>query len=83
MGWEELRRRIPDPGVPGRRGLRYGRAIIAQRFPGIAFQGDELDYPRDHVELISDHHLRRTLDLSDGDTIEFTLVGVSGGADRG
>ncbi len=75
VGWEELGRRLPDPEVPGRRGLRYGRVIIAQRFPGIAFQGDEPDYPADQVELISDRHIRQTLNLSDGDTIEFALVG--------
>lgn len=83
VGWEELGRSLPDPEVPGRKGLRYDRAIIVRRFPGIVFQGDEPDYPSDQVELISDHHLRQTLDLSDGDAIEFTLVGPMRDADGG
>ncbi len=83
VGWEELGRRTPDPEVPGRRGLRYGKVIIARRFPGIVFQGDEPDYPADLVELISDRHLRQTLGLSDGDVIEFTLVGSPESADGG
>ncbi len=83
VGWEELGRRIPDPEVPGRKGLWYDRAIIARRFQGIVFQGDEPDYPRDHVELISDHHLRQTLGLSDGDAIEFILIGPRRDAEGG
>ncbi|MDX1534639.1 MAG: DUF120 domain-containing protein [Thermoplasmata archaeon] len=72
--WEDLGRPLPDPEVPGRRGLRYSRVTIAGRFPGVVFQGDEPRYPRDHVELISDHHLRNTLNLADGDEIEFTVL---------
>ncbi len=73
--WEDLGREVPDPEVPGRKGLRYGEVIIAGRYRGFVFQGDEPDYPSDQVELISDRHLRRALGISDGDVIEFTLVG--------
>lgn len=74
VAWEDLGRRTPDPEVPDRRGLRYGRVIIAGQFQGVAFQGDESDYPSDLVELVSDHHLRKALGLSDGDPIEFSLI---------
>ena len=62
------------PGVPNRKGLRLGAVIIAGRFNGIVFQGDEPEYPPNHVELISDHKLRAELNLADGDAIEFTMV---------
>jgi len=60
------------PGVPKRKGLRYADVLIAGRFPGFVFQGDEPDYPRNQVELISAHNLRQSLDLRDGDSIEFS-----------
>jgi len=62
------------PGVSGRKGLRYGEVRIAGRFHGFLAQGDELDYPANQVEIISDHNLRETLGLKDGDTVEFSLV---------
>ena len=60
------------PGVPDRKGLRFAEVIIAGHFPGFVFQGDEPDYPRNQVELISTHNLRQSLDLHDGDSIEFS-----------
>ena len=60
------------PGVPDRKGLRFAEVLIAGRFPGFVFQGDEPDYPRNQVELISTHNLRQSLDLRDGDSIEFS-----------
>ncbi|HEY4823349.1 MAG TPA: hypothetical protein VIH83_06675, partial [Candidatus Bathyarchaeia archaeon] len=38
------------PGVPDRKGLRFAEVLIAGRFPGYVFQGDEPDYPRNQVE---------------------------------
>jgi CTP-dependent riboflavin kinase len=42
------------------------------------FQGDEPGYPTNLVEIMSDHHLRDTLGLQDGDTLEFTVIEASG-----
>lgn len=60
--------------APNRRGLRLGEVIIAGRYRGFVFQGDEPEYPPDQVELLSDRNLRETLGLRDGDTLEFSLV---------
>jgi CTP-dependent riboflavin kinase len=63
------------PGVPNRKGLRFGEVLIAHRFRGYVFQGDEPEYPPNSVELISDHKLRADLNLKDGDAIEFAMIG--------
>ena len=42
------------------------------------FQGDEPEYPPNLVEIMSNHHLRDTLGLQDGDTLEFTVIEASG-----
>ncbi len=62
------------PGVPNRKGLCFTEVVIARRFRGFVFQGDEPDYPRNQVELISTHNLREALNLGDGDWVEFTLT---------
>lgn len=62
------------PGVPDRKGLRFAEVLIAGRFRGFVFQGDEPNYPQNQVELISSHNLRETLNLADGDWVEFTLT---------
>ncbi len=62
------------PGVPNRKGLRYAEVLIAGRFPGFVFQGDEPDYPPNQVELISTHNLREALGIGDGDSVEFVLA---------
>jgi len=63
------------PGVPNRKGLRFGEDVIAHRFRGLVFQGDEPEYPSNNVELIIDHKLRVDFDLNNGDTIEFVMIG--------
>lgn len=63
------------PGVPNRKGLRFGEVLIAHQFRGYVFQGDEPEYPPKGVELISDHRLRADLNLKDGDMIEFVMIG--------
>src|SRR2546425_493904 len=57
--------------APNRTGIRCGAVIIAGRYRGMVFQGDEPEYPPEQVEIMSDHHLRDTLGLHDGDTITF------------
>jgi CTP-dependent riboflavin kinase len=60
--------------APNRQGIRFGEVLIAGRYRGIVFQGDEPEYPPAQVEIMSDHHLRTTLGLHDGDTLEFSLI---------
>ena len=60
--------------APNRTGIRCGEVLIAERYRGIVFQGDEPEYPPAQVEILSDHHLRDTLGLRDGDMLEFTLL---------
>ena len=56
--------------------------LIAGRYRGIVFQGDEPEYPPAQVEIMSDHHLRATLGLRDGDMLEFTLLTDQGTGKR-
>jgi CTP-dependent riboflavin kinase len=60
--------------APNRTGIRCGAVRIAGRYRGIVFQGDEPEYPPTQVEIMSDHHLRTTLGLHDGATLEFSLI---------
>jgi CTP-dependent riboflavin kinase len=60
--------------APNRTGIRCGEVLIAGRYRGIVFQGDEPEYPPEQVEIMSDHHLRATLGLHDGNVLEFSLV---------
>jgi len=60
--------------APHRTGIRCGEVLIAGRYRGRVFQGDEPEYPPTQVEIMSDHHLRTTLGLHDGDTLEFSLI---------
>ena len=68
--------------VPNRTGIRCGEARIAGRYRGMVFQGDEPAYPPEQVEILSDHHLRATLGLRDGDMLEFTLLTDQGTGKR-
>jgi CTP-dependent riboflavin kinase len=63
--------------APNRPGIRCGEVLIAGRYRGIVFQGDEPEYPPEQVEIMSDHHLRDTLGLHDGDTLEFAVIEAS------
>jgi CTP-dependent riboflavin kinase len=66
-GWEAESRQAGYFLVP---------VLIADRYRGIAFQADERGhpgYPADQVELLSEVHLRKTLGLSDGDLITFSV----------
>lgn len=58
-------------GAPG---FYFSRVIIAGQYPGLVMRTNQVDLPPDRFELVSSHHLRSTLGLQDGDTIEFTLV---------
>jgi CTP-dependent riboflavin kinase len=53
--------------------------LIADRYRGTAFQGDEPGYPSEQVELVSDIRLRAGLGLADGDPISFAVVAEPGG----
>ena len=58
-------------GAPG---FHFGRVVIAGRYNGWIVCLTDVGHPPASIELISDYHLRSTLGLQDGDTIEFTLV---------
>ncbi|MEE9592418.1 MAG: DUF120 domain-containing protein [Thermoplasmata archaeon] len=77
VGWTDLGFSEDDPQVPGRRGLRYGSVLIEGQYQGIAFQGDEPEYPPTQVELISDRHLREMLGLNNLDWISFRILPTS------
>ena len=64
--------------APHRTGIRCGEVRIAGRYRGMVFQGDEPKYPPNLAEIMSDHHLRDTLGLQDGDTLAFTVIVASG-----
>src|SRR5262245_54722936 len=63
----------------GQAGYFVVPVLIADRYPGIAFQGDEPDYPPEQVELVSDTRLRAGLGLADGDAISFAVVAEPAG----
>jgi len=63
----------------GQAGYFVVAVLIADRYRGIAFQGDEPDYPPEQVELVSDTRLRAGLGLADGDPISFAVVAEPGG----
>ena len=58
----------------GEQGIHYGQILIGGRYPGCLICFTWVDYPGINAELVSPHHLRDTLGLQDGGTVEFTLV---------
>jgi CTP-dependent riboflavin kinase len=79
---EELGGHVWRDHAPNRTGIRCGEVLIAERYRGIVFQGDEPEYPPAQVEILSDHHLRATLGLRDGDMLAFTLLTDQGTGKR-
>jgi CTP-dependent riboflavin kinase len=71
---DELGGNVWRDHAPHRMGLRYGEVLIAGRYRGLVFQGDEPEYPPEQVEILSDQHLRTALGLRDGDVLEFLLL---------
>ena len=57
----------------GELGVHYGRVSIAGEYPGLVLFFTWIDNPGLDAELVSSRHLRDTLALKDGDSIEFTL----------
>src|SRR5262249_37913125 len=64
--------------APNRIGIRCGAGLIAGRDRGLVFPGGEPEYPPAQAEIVSDHHLRATLGLHDGDTLGFAVIEASG-----
>jgi CTP-dependent riboflavin kinase len=79
---EELGEHVWRDHAPNRTGIRCGEVLIAERYRGMVFQGDEPEYPPAQVEILSDHHLRATLGLRDGDMLAFTLLTDQGSGKR-
>jgi CTP-dependent riboflavin kinase len=78
----ELGGHVWQDHAPHRTGIRCGEVLIAGRYRGMVFQGDEPEYPPEQVEIMSDHHLRDTLGLHDGDTLEFAVIKASGESEK-
>lgn len=60
----------------GQAGYFLAPVLVADRYRGLAFQAVEprgLGYPPDQIELFCEVHLRRKLDLVDGDRIAVLL----------
>ena len=60
----------------GQAGYFLAPVLVAERYRGLAFQAVErggLGYPPDQIELFCEVHLRRELDLVDGDRISVLL----------
>jgi CTP-dependent riboflavin kinase len=71
---DELGGYVGRDHATNRTGIRWGEVLIAGRYRGIVFQGDEPESPPTQVDIMSDHHLRATRELHDGDTLAFALV---------
>ena len=63
----------------GELGMHYGRIIVADTCPAGVVFFTWADDPRTDAELVSPHHLRRVLNLQDGDTVEFRLLDTEKG----
>jgi CTP-dependent riboflavin kinase len=66
----------PLKAESGQAGYFLVPVLIADRYRGIAFQAGERGHsghPADQVELLSEVHLRKTLGLSDGDLVTFSV----------
>ncbi len=74
IGMPQIDLRALGIDFDGEQGLHFGRIVIADEYPGCIICFTWLDRPGINAELVSPHHLRNTLNLQDGDTIEFTLV---------
>ena len=55
-------------------GFHYSQIVVAAKYPGCVLCFTWVGRPGINAELVSPHHLRNTLNLQDGDTVEFTLV---------
>ncbi|HUV43845.1 MAG TPA: DUF120 domain-containing protein [Dehalococcoidales bacterium] len=74
LGMTQIDLRALGIDFDGEQGMHYGRIAIANEYPGCIICFTWVDCPGINAELVSPHHLRNTLNLQDGDTVEFTLV---------
>ena len=58
----------------GEIGMHYGRVTVANKYPACVIFWTWVDDLYTDAELISPHHLRSTLDLQNGDIVEFRLL---------
>lgn len=57
----------------GEPGVHYGRIVVAGGYPAAILFFTWTPDPTIYAELVSPQHLRDTIGLRDGDTVEFTL----------
>lgn len=58
----------------GEAGWYFSLALVADKYRAFIFFPNWTDDPTRYAELMSPYHLRSTLNLQDGDPVEFTLV---------
>ena len=58
----------------GQTGLWWAPVLIEGQYRGVVFQAEQDGYSPDLVELFCETHLRGTLDLNDGDLIQFSIL---------
>jgi len=58
----------------GQAGYFLAPVLVAGRYQGVAFQAAEPEYPAEQVELLCEVHLRESLGLRDGDSIDFSVL---------
>ena len=66
---------LPKQGIKyhGEIGMHYGPVTVANKYPACVIFFTWVDDIYTDAELISPYHLRNTLDLHDGDIVEFRL----------
>ena len=74
LGMPQIDLRALGIDFDGEQGIHYGRIAIADEYPGCILCFTWVPSPGISVELVSPYHIRNTLNLQDGDTVEFTLV---------
>jgi CTP-dependent riboflavin kinase len=63
--WEE---------TTGQAGYYLTPVLIEDRYRGVAMQAEEVGFPLEQVEIMSEVHLRSALNLDDGDEVRFSAV---------
>ena len=72
IGWE-FNPATQGISYEGEIGVYYGRATVADIYPAYLVIFTWVTDIHTDAELVSPHHLRTTLNMQDGDIIEFTL----------
>ena len=58
----------------GQAGYYLTPVLIEDRYRGVAMQAEEVGFPLEQVEIMSEVHLRSALTLADGDDVRYSAV---------